>query len=86
MFSNRLITDLNETVPSDKKILANRATQLLGLIGGVASLVGAVVASKLGRKTMTVIGYIFVSLSHFLIAHWITQHDGQYVIMSMIIL
>ena len=77
---------MNQYVPDEKKVLANRATQIFGLIGGTTTFFGAMVSSRLGRRTMTIMGFLCVTLSHFMISYWITQHDGQMVLMFMILL
>lgn len=44
------------------------------------------VLSRLGRKTMTLMGFLSVTFSHFMISYWVTQRDGQLVLAFMIML
>lgn len=85
MFSNRIITDLNQYVPEEKKILANKATQIFGTVSAFTGFLGAFTASRLGRRTMTLSGFFCVAISHFIISYWIEQHDGHNVVIFMIL-
>lgn len=76
IFSNRIITDLNEYVPDDKKILANQATQIIGITGAFAVFLSIPFIKRFGRKTLTFYGIGLVTICHFLTAFFIELRNG----------
>ena len=85
IFSNRIITDLNEYVPDEKKILANQATQIVGITGAVAVFISIPLIKRFGRKSLSLGGAVLVTLTHFLTAFYIDKSNGQIVVLFMLL-
>ena len=50
MYCNRIFTVVNAKLPSERKVLANRATQIYGVAGFLAILLSPLVVNKLKER------------------------------------
>lgn len=73
IFSNRIITDLNKDIPDDRKIQANQATQILGMLGHSAVFFSVPFVQRFGRKCINLTGAACLTVSNFLISLFIVH-------------
>ena len=70
MFSNRIITESNKFVEEDKKILANRATVIIGIVAAISVMFSTQIIDKFKRKPLMQFGIIIDGISYFFMAYY----------------
>ncbi len=50
MYCNRIVTVINATMPDDRKVLANRATQVYGVAGFVAMMISPIIINRFEHR------------------------------------
>ena len=76
MYSNRIVTQLNAGVPTDSKIEANVATQILGLCSSSSALTGFWSVQKFKRRSLFIAGQITISMSLAFVALFTYLNNG----------
>jgi hypothetical protein len=66
MYSNRILTDLNQFVPLAKQVKANKATQLIGIIGFIATVFSTFTVRRFKRRHIFIFGEAAMGFSLFL--------------------
>lgn len=76
MFSNRIISELNEYIPKERQIAANLATQLIGTMGAIICCLSFTVVPRFGRQYLLARGFLLMTINLYCTVVSIVAKNG----------
>ena len=76
IFSNRIVTTVNETMPISSQFKANLGTQLVGYSSGISAMCAFIILQKYKRKSIFLAGQFLMALNLALFSLFISINWG----------